>query len=330
MSYTPEAKRYDTMKYRRCGKSGLMLPAVSLGLWHNFGEVNDRENAFRILRTSFDLGITHFDIANNYGPPPRAAEECFGDILKKDFYGLRDEMIISTKAGYRCGEGPYADWASKKYLTASLDKSLQCLGLDYVDIFYSHRPDPNTPVEETAEALALMVRQGKALYVGISSYKPAETRAMAEALRAWNVRVLIHQPRYSMFDRWVEGGLLDTLDELGIGSIAYTPLAQGLLTDKYLGGVIPDGSRASTKTGFLKPEHITDDKINRAAKLNDIAASRGQSLAQLALAWVLRGERVTSALIGASRPEQVIENVRALERLSFDASELAAIASILG
>ena len=325
--YDPLPSRYDRDIYRRCGNSGLRLPMISLGLWHNFGGHASRENAYAMLRTAFDLGITHFDIANNYGPPPWSAEETFGAMLQKDFRGLRDEMIVSTKAGYAIWPGPYGEWGSKKNLTASLNHSLKNLGLDYVDIFYHHRPDPDTPIEETAEALALAVTSGKALYVGVSNYSPEETRAMAAALAPYHIRLLIHQPRYSMFDRHIEPELLDMLGDIGLGSIVFSPLAQGLLSDKYLGG-IPGDSHAA-KGGFLKPEHVTDEKVSKARALHQLAQARGQSLAQMALAWVLRDDRVTSALIGASKPEQIAENVAALNQLAFSAEELAAIEAIL-
>ena len=325
--YDPLPSRYNRDIYRRCGNSGLRLPMISLGLWHNFGGHTSRENAYAMLRTAFDLGITHFDIANNYGPPPWSAEETFGAMLQRDFRGLRDEMIVSTKAGYAIWPGPYGEWGSKKNLTASLNHSLSNLSLDYVDIFYHHRPDPDTPIEETAEALALAVTSGKALYVGVSNYSPEETRAMAAALAPYRIRLLIHQPRYSMFDRHIEPELLDTLGAIGMGAIVFSPLAQGLLSDKYLGG-IPGDSRAA-KGGFLKPEHVTDEKVSKARALHQLAQARGQSLAQMALAWVLRDGRVTSALIGASKPEQIAENVAALENLAFSAEELAAIEAIL-
>jgi L-glyceraldehyde 3-phosphate reductase len=319
---------YSTMKYNRCGKSGLKLPAISLGLWHNFGDVDKFENARAMVRRAFDLGITHFDLANNYGPPPGSAEENFGMILKTDLQGYRDELIISTKAGYKMWEGPYGDWGSKKYLVSSLDQSLKRMGLEYVDIFYSHRPDPGTPIEETMAALDLVVRQGKALYVGISSYNYEQTNKAARILKELGTPCLIHQPSYSMFNRWIEGDLQNLLTEEGIGSIAFCPLAQGLLTNKYLSG-IPEDSRAASSTGFLKSDHVTQDKVNKVIKLNEIASSRGQSMAQLALAWVLREGRVTSALIGASRPSQIDENVKALDNLEFTTEELQKIENIL-
>lgn len=320
--------RYDDMLYRRCGRSGLMLPAISLGCWHNFGDADNQDEARAMLRTAFDLGITHFDLANNYGPPPGSAETNVGRILKADFAAHRDELIISTKAGYRMWPGPYGDWGSKKYIVASLDQSLNRLGLDYVDIFYSHRPDPDTPLEETLGALDLIVRQGKALYAGISSYRGAATVEAARIMADLGTPVTIHQPNYSMLDRWIERDLLAHTDRLGIGVIVYCPLAQGLLTDKYLDG-IPANSRAAKPTGFLRPETITPEKIERIRKLNDLAKERGQTLAQMALGWVLRDERVTSALAGASRAAQVKENVAALENLDFAADELDAIEEVL-
>jgi len=324
MAYQPAANRYDEMIYNRCGRSGLMLPAISLGLWHNFGEDKSAATAREICRTAFDLGITHFDLANNYGPPPGSAETLFGEILRSEFHGLRDELVISTKAGYRMWPGPYGEWGSRKYLLSSLDQSLRRMGLDYVDIFYSHRFDPETPLEETMLALDSAVRQGKALYVGLSSYNSRRTREALAILRELKTPCIIHQPSYSMLNRWIEeDGLLDTLDALGMGSIVFSPLAQGMLTTKYLDG-IPEQSRAaagkSLRTGFLSEENLS-----RIRSLNDIAQRRGQTLAQMALAWVLRGGRVTSALIGASRPEQVIDCVGALKNLSFTADELAEI-----
>ncbi|AUS97868.1 L-glyceraldehyde 3-phosphate reductase [Clostridium thermosuccinogenes] len=328
MDYTPSKERYDRMIYNRCGRSGLKLPAISLGLWHNFGGINVFENGRAIIRKAFDLGITHFDIANNYGPPPGSAEENFGRILKLDFAGHRDEMIISTKAGFGMWPGPYGDWGSRKYLIASLDQSLKRLGLDYVDIFYSHRPDPETPLEETMGALDHVVRQGKALYVGLSNYNADQTREAVAILKKLGTPCLIHQPSYSMFDRWIEKGLQDVLKEEGIGTIAYVPLAQGLLTDKYLNG-IPADSRAAGPSVFLKSENITEDKLSKVRRLNELAKERGQSLAQMALAWVLREGRVTSALIGASKVSQIEENVGALKNLNFSGEELARIEEIL-
>lgn len=328
MSYLPSNERYSTMKYNRCGKSGLKLPAISLGLWHNFGDVDKFENGRAMVRRAFDLGITHFDLANNYGPPPGSAEENFGRIIKADLQRYRDELIISTKAGYKMWEGPYGEWGSKKYLISSLDQSLKRMGLEYVDIFYSHRPDPGTPIEETMAALDLVVRQGKALYVGISSYNYEQTKKAASILKELGTPCLIHQPSYSMFNRWIEGDLQNLLTEEGIGSIAFCPLAQGLLTNKYLSG-IPEDSRAASSTGFLKADHVTQDKVNKVIKLNEIASARGQSMAQMALAWVLREGRITSALIGASRPSQIDENVKALDNLEFTAEELHNIENIL-
>jgi L-glyceraldehyde 3-phosphate reductase len=330
MAYLPNANRYKDMKYRRCGKSGLLLPAVSLGLWHNFGHIDTIQNARNILRLAFDSGITHFDLANNYGPPAGSAEENFGTIFKEDFKSYRDELIISTKAGWGMWPGPYGDWGSKKYLVASLDQSLKRMGLDYVDIFYHHRPDPETPLEETMTALDLIVRQGKALYVGISSYQPAEAAKAFEILKKLGTPCLIHQPKYSMFDRWVENGLLDTLEEHGVGCIPFSPLAQGLLSNKYLNG-IPEGSRAAAHrgNGAIEEDAITDDKIEKAKKLNELAINRGQNLAQLALSWILKDERITSVLIGVSKPEQVTDSIRCLDNTSFTAEELSAINEIL-
>jgi L-glyceraldehyde 3-phosphate reductase len=316
------------MVYRRCGRSGLKLPAISLGLWHNFGGVDTLEVARAMIHRAFDLGITHFDLANNYGPPPGSAEENFGRILAQDLAAYRDEMIISSKAGYYMWPGPYGEWGSRKYLVASLDQSLTRMGLDYVDIFYSHRPDPETSLEETMGALDQVVRQGKALYAGISSYTPEQTRQAARILRDMGTPCLIHQPSYSMFNRWVEDGLLDVLKEEGIGCIAFSPLAQGLLTDKYLGG-IPQGSRASKPHGFLRPEHVTEEKVAKVRKLNDMAQARGQTLAQMAVAWVLRHPGMTSALVGASSVRQVEDNVAALNNLVFSAEELNAIEEVL-
>ena len=320
--------RYDRMTYRRCGRSGLLLPAVSLGLWHNFGSVDSPDEARAMARRAFDLGITHFDLANNYGPEPGTAEETFGRILQKDLAGHRDELIISTKAGWRMWPGPYGDHGSRKYLLASLDQSLRRMQLEYVDIFYHHRPDPETPVEESMLALDQAVRQGKALYVGISAYDPAETRAALTILRELRTPFIIHQPRYSMFDRTIEDGLLDVLEKEGIGCIVFSPLAQGLLTDKYLRG-IPGGSRASKPHGFLRPDDITEERRAQLLRLNEIARARGQSLAQLAIAWVLRHETVTSALIGASRVAQIDDIVAALDNLSLSRDELRAIEEAL-
>ncbi len=327
--YQPANDRYDKMKYSRCGKSGLKLPAISLGLWHNFGGVDVFENSREMLHVAFDLGITHFDLANNYGPPPGSAEENFGKILRQDFASHRNELIISTKAGYLMWPGPYGEWGSRKNLLASLDESLSRMGLEYVDIFYSHRPDPETPLEETMSALDHAVRQGKALYAGISSYNAEQTDLAAEILERLGTPCLIHQPNYSMFNRWIEDGLLDVLKKRGIGCIAFCPLAQGLLTDRYLKG-IPADSRAAKPTGYLKADKVTKKSIEKVRKLNFIAKGRGMTMAQLALAWTLRDKRVTSALIGASRPQQIIDNVKAIENLSFSSDELDAIEKILG
>jgi len=326
--YLPSDTRYDTMLYERCGRSGLKLPAISLGLWHNFGGVDAFEDSRAMVLRAFDLGITHFDLANNYGPPPGSAEETLGRILRHDIALYRDELIISTKGGYLMWPGPYGEWGSRKYLLASLDQSLLRLGLDYVDIFYHHRPDPDTPLEETMGALDHIVRSGKALYVGISSYTADQTREAAHILKAWGTPCLIHQPRYSMFDRWVEDDLLRVLREEGIGCIVFSPLAQGLLTDKYLNG-IPAGSRAAKPHGFLKSEQVTEDKRAKARLLQGLAQARNQTLAQMALAWVLRHSEVTSALIGASRSEQIDDAVAALKNLSFSSEELHNIESIL-
>ncbi|MGY6239233.1 L-glyceraldehyde 3-phosphate reductase (plasmid) [Burkholderia ambifaria] len=326
MAYEAASERYADMQYRTCGKSGLKLPGLSLGLWHNFGDSTPIDTQRDILRTAFDLGITHFDLANNYGPPYGSAETNFGRLLKEDFRPYRDELLISTKAGWDMWPGPYGSGGgSRKYVLASLDQSLQRMGLDYVDIFYSHRFDAHTPLEETAGALASAVRQGKALYIGISSYSAAKTREMAELLAQYQVPLLIHQPSYNMLNRWIEQDLLGTLDEIGTGSIAFTPLAQGLLTSKYLNGVPADARVNKPGGGSLKQDHLSADNLEHVRKLNGIAQRRGQSLAQMALAWVLRNGRVTSALIGASRAEQVRENVGALKNLEFSADELAEI-----
>jgi L-glyceraldehyde 3-phosphate reductase len=326
--YIANEQRYDAMQYRRCGKSGLLLPAISLGLWHNFGGVDVFENGRAMVLRAFDLGITHFDLANNYGPPPGSAESNFGQILRRDLAPYRDELIVSSKAGYLMWPGPYGNWGSRKFLIASLDQSLQRMGLDYVDIFYSHRPDPSTPLEETMSALDHAVRSGKALYAGVSNYDAAQTAAAAKILRALGTPCLIHQPKYSMFNRWIEDGLLTVLGEEGIGGIAFCPLAQGLLTDRYLHG-IPEGSRASKPDTFLKKNDVDERHLVRVRALNSLAGERGQSLAQMALAWVLRDTRMTSALIGASRVEQIEQNVAALAHLSFSAEELAKIEAIL-
>ena len=329
MSYVASSSRYEEMKYNRCGKSGLKLPAISLGLWHNFGGVDDLENGRAMIRRAFELGITHFDLANNYGPPPGSAEENFGRIFKEDLAGYRDELIISTKAGYLMWPGPYGEWGSRKNLLASLDQSLKRMGLEYVDIFYSHRPDPDTPIEETMGALDQAIRQGKALYVGISSYNAEQTIKAAAVLKKLGGRCLIHQPSYSMLNRWIEDGLQEVLEAEGMGSIAFCPLAQGVLTDKYLKG-IPADSRAAKAHGFLKREDITAEKLKVIRALQEIAGGRSQSLAQMSLAWVLRGGRVTSALIGASRVEQIEDDFGALKNLEFSTDELSAIDAVLG
>ena len=328
MPFLPSETRYDAMPYRRTGRSGLMLPAVSLGLWHNFGGVDTEENARAMLRKAFDLGITHFDLANNYGPPPGSAEELFGRAMDADLRPYRDELVLSTKAGYRMWPGPHGEWGSRKYLLASLDQSLKRMRVDYVDIFYSHRPDPETPLEETMGALAQTVRSGKALYAGVSSYDHTQTAEAAKMLRGMGVPCLIHQPSYSILNRWIENGLQTVLEREGIGSIAFCPLAQGLLTSRYLDGNIPADSRAGKPHGFLKRNGVTPERLAQARKLQALAERRGQTLAQMAIAWVLRGGRVTSALIGASRPEQIEENVAATRNLSFTAEELAAIDAI--
>jgi L-glyceraldehyde 3-phosphate reductase len=328
MTMTPAENRYASMKYNRCGQSGVLLPAISLGLWHNFGAVDSFENARAMVHHAFDLGITHFDLANNYGPPPGSAEENFGAILKKGLNRYRDEMIISTKAGYLMWPGPYGEWGSRKYMLASLDQSLKRIGVDYVDIFYSHRPDPNTPLQETMSAIDFAVKSGKALYAGISSYNAEDTRRAGRLLREMGTPCLIHQPSYSMFNRWIEPELLTALEEQNMGCIAFSPLAQGMLSDKYLNG-IPAHSRAGSPHGFLRPEHVTEDKITRVKKLNELAQGRGQSLAQMALAWVLRHPQMTSALVGASSIKQIEENVAALANLAFTAEELQKIEEIL-
>jgi L-glyceraldehyde 3-phosphate reductase len=328
MAYTPLETRYDQMRYNRCGRSGLKLPAISLGLWHNFGGVDVLENCRSILRRAFDLGITHFDLANNYGPPYGSAEETFGQIFRKDFVAYRDELVISSKAGWDMWPGPYGDFGSRKYLVASLDQSLKRMGLQYVDIFYHHRPDPETPLEETMGALDTIVRSGKALYVGISMYPPDLTRQAVKILKDLGTPCLIHQPNYSLFDRWVEDGLLEVLAEEGIGCIVFSPLDQGVLTDRYLKG-IPADSRAGKPNTYLSKEDITEDKLSKVRKLNEIAHTRGQSMAQMALAWVLRQPAVTSALVGASRVSQVEDSVATLNRLDFSADELEAIDRIL-
>jgi L-glyceraldehyde 3-phosphate reductase len=328
MHYLPTPTRYRDMTYRRCGRSGLKLPAVSLGLWHNFGDVDQLATFRATLRTAFDSGVTHFDLANNYGPPPGSAEINFGRLLREDFASYRDELIISTKAGYTMWEGPYGDWGSKKYLVSSLDQSLRRMGLEYVDIFYHHRPDPETPLEETMSALALLVRQGKALYVGLSNYRPEQAAQAFRLLRELGTPCLIHQPKYSMFERWVEGDLLDLLGQEGVGCIPFSPLAQGLLTDKYLHG-IPADSRVAKGVGFLRENQLTPERLDQIRRLNELAQQRSQSLAQMALAWVLKDERVTSVLIGASKPEQLTNSLHCLDNLTFSQDELTAIEQIL-
>jgi L-glyceraldehyde 3-phosphate reductase len=329
MAYNPEEDRYSKMQYNRCGKSGLLLPAISLGLWHNFGSVDVFDNGRKIIHHAFDNGITHFDLANYYGPLPCSAEENFGKILKKDFSGyLRDELIISSKAGYLMWPGPYGEWGSRKYLIASCNQSLERMGLGYVDIFYSHRPDPNTPLEETMMALDSIVRQGKALYAGISNYNAEQSKRAIEILRQLGTPCLIHQPKYSMFERWVENGLLNVLEENGVGCIPFSPLAQGLLTDRYLNG-IPKDSRAAKPTGFLQTNEITEEKISRVKALNTLAAKRNQSLSQMALAWLLKDKRITSVLIGASSVEQLDNNLKMLNNLNFSTEELSAIENVL-
>lgn len=326
--YKASENRYKNMPYRRCGKSGLLLPAISLGLWHNFGNVDIYSQFREIIFSAFDQGITHFDLANNYGPPPGSAEENFGMILKDGLLQYRDELIISTKAGYTMWPGPYGDWGSRKYLVSSLDQSLKRMKLDYVDIFYSHRPDPNTPIEETMMALDHIVRQGKALYVGISNYSAEQTKEAAKILRELGTPCLIHQPKYSMFERWSENGLLDVLETEGIGAIAFSPLAQGLLTSKYLKG-IPDGSRAAKAHGFLQRDTITQEVINKVNALNDIAEKRGQSLAQMAISWLLKDDRITSVLVGASSVKQLTQNIESINHLNFETDQLIEIEQIL-
>lgn len=327
--YSPHSNRYEQMQYRRCGKSGLLLPAISLGLWHNFGGVDAPENYTKIVHAAFDRGITHFDLANNYGPPPGSAEENFGRILKKGLALYRDELIISTKAGHTMWPGPYGDWGSRKHLFASIDQSLKRLGIEYVDIFYSHRPDPSTPIEETVRALSDIVKQGKALYIGLSKYTPEQTRIASRLLKEAGTPCLIHQARYSMFERNVEPELLPLLSEAGTGFIAFSPLAQGLLTDKYLHG-IPENSRAAKASGFLQREQVTEEKINKAARLNELAGQRRQTLAEMALAWLLKDQRVSSIIIGASSVEQLTDNLKALQNLTFETGELSLIENILG
>ncbi|MFC6121564.1 L-glyceraldehyde 3-phosphate reductase [Phytobacter sp. SCO41] len=328
MVYLASGDRYQKMEFRRCGDSGLKLPAISLGLWHNFGDATLIENSRQLLRHAFDLGITHFDIANNYGPPPGSAERNFGRLLQEDFLPYRDELIISTKAGYTMWDGPYGDWGSRKYLIASLDQSLRRMGLDYVDIFYHHRPDPETPLKETMRALDHVVRQGKALYVGLSNYPADLARQAIEILNDLGTPCLIHQPKYSMFERWVEDELLTVLQQEGVGSIAFSPLAGGQLTDRYLNG-IPADSRAASGSRFLNPDQITDEKLAKVRKLNDLAIARGQKLSQMALAWVLRGDKVTSVLIGASKISQLDDAVGMLANRQFSEAECANIDAIL-
>ncbi|MCH4823195.1 L-glyceraldehyde 3-phosphate reductase [Gramella lutea] len=327
-TFKASSQRYDKMQYRRCGKSGIKLPLLSLGLWHNFGDNYDFENARNILRTAFDNGITHFDLANNYGPPYGSAEKNFGKIFQEDFKRYRDELIISTKAGWDMWPGPYGNFGSRKYLIASLDQSLERMGLDYVDIFYHHRPDPETPLEETMGALDQIVRQGKALYVGISQYNAEDTAKAAKILKDLGTPFLIHQPRYNMMDRWVENGLLDTLEDHGLGSIVFSPLEQGILTNKYLHG-IPKGSRAATEGSYLNKSQITDDLVKQLRDLNEIAESRNQSLAQMAVAWLLKDIRVTSVLVGVSKVSQLEDNIEAIKNINFGQEELRKIDSIL-
>jgi len=328
MSYIADEKRYDNMQYNRCGKSGIKLPLISLGLWHNFGGVDIFENGREMILRAFDLGITHFDLANNYGPPAGSAEENFGKILKSDLKAYRDEMIITSKAGWGMWPGPYGDFGSRKYLIASCDQSLKRMGLEYFDIFYSHRPDPNTPIEETMMALDQIVRSGKALYAGISSYNPEESKRAFEVLKDLGTPCLIHQPSYSMFNRWVEDGLLDVLEDHGVGSVVFSPLFQGLLTDKYLHG-IPEGSRASKPDSFLSTSDINEENIKKVKALNEIAKKRGQKMSQLALAWVLRDKRVTSVIIGASKVSHIEDAVGIQSNLEFSSEELQAIENIL-
>ena len=328
MTFVPSQTRYDAMRYNRCGRSGLKLPAISLGLWHNFGGVDVFENCRAMLRRAFDLGITHFDLANNYGPPPGSAEETFGQIFRKDLAPYRDELVISSKAGWDMWPGPYGDFGSRKYLVASLDQSLKRMGLDYVDIFYHHRPDPETPLEETMGALDFIVRSGRSLYAGISMYPPDMTRQAAKILQSLGTPCLIHQPNYSLFDRWIEDGLVDVLNDEGIGCIVFSPLDQGVLTNRYLKG-IPTDSRAGKPDTFLSREDITEDKLLKVQRLNEMAQKRGQSMAQMALAWVLRHPAVTSALVGASRVSQVEDSIATLNRLDFSQEELSEIEKIL-
>jgi len=330
MQYTPSSNRYNEIPYKRCGNSGLLLPAISLGLWQNFGSVDNFENGRRIIRRAFDRGITHFDLANNYGPVPGSAEENFGTILKKDFTGfLRDELIISSKAGYTMWDGPYGDWGSRKYLLSSLDQSLKRMQLDYVDIFYSHRPDANTPLEETMMALHTAVKSGRALYAGISNYRAPEARKAISILKELGTPCVIHQPKYSMFERWVEDGLLDVLEEMGVGCIPFSPLAQGMLTDKYLKG-IPENSRASKTGGSLRATDITPQRLEQIKALNEIAQQRNQSLAQMAITWLMKDKRVTTVLIGASSVQQLDNNLDSLHQMDYTQEELQLIETILG
>lgn len=331
MTYLPSPERYETMEYRRCGKSGIKLPALSLGLWHNFGGIDNFENARNMIKLAFDKGITHFDLANNYGPPAGSAEETFGSVFKKDLQSYRDEMLITTKAGFYMWQGPYGEWGSKKYLVSSLDQSLKRMNLDYVDIFYHHRPDPNTPLEETMVALDLIVRQGKALYVGISNYSATETEKAVKMLKELGTPCLVHQAKYSMFERWVEGGLLDVLEQNGAGCVAFSPLAQGMLSDKYLNGIPADSRAASGRgNGALEEGRITQDKINQIVKLNDLAKERGQNLAQMALSWILKDPRITSVILGVSKPVQLIDSLKCLDNTTFTEEELQTINQILG
>jgi len=330
MSYTADSNRYDSMQYRRCGKSGLKLPAISLGLWHNFGDIDDFGKCRTIIQTAFDNGITHFDLANNYGPPPGGAEVTFGKIFKQDLKPYRDEMIVSSKAGYGMWPGPYGEWGSKKYLVSSLDQSLKRMGLDYVDIFYHHRPDPETPLEETMGALDLIVRQGKALYIGISNYSASETQKAIEVLNSLGTPLLIHQAKYSMLVRWVEEGLLEVLDKNGVGCIAFSSLAQGILTNKYLNGIPADSRAASARgNGALESNVLTQEIIQKVRRLNELAQQRGQDMAQMALAWILKDQRMTSLIIGASKAEQVIDSLQSLKNYQFTNDELNTIESIL-
>jgi L-glyceraldehyde 3-phosphate reductase len=330
MSYTADTNRYETMQYRRCGRSGLKLPSVSLGLWHNFGVIDDYEKCRTVVHTAFDNGITHFDLANNYGPPPGGAEQTFGKIFHQDLKPYRDEIIVSTKAGYGMWPGPYGEWGSKKYLVSSLDQSLKRMGLEYVDIFYHHRPDPETPLEETMGALDLIVRQGKALYVGISNYSAAETQKAIEVLNSLGTPLLIHQAKYSMLVRWVEEGLLDVLSKNGVGCIAFSSLAQGILTSKYLNGIPMDSRAASARgNGAIESNVLTEEILSKVRRLNEIAQNRRQSMAQMALAWILKDQRMTSVIIGASKAEQVIDSIQSLKNYQFTSDELNAIEGIL-